>query len=83
MSLHQPGASLSLCLEASRCSIPGTHNSDNTSHNDGYDTLHHQIRPEDRHGRDTDTGLGGTVSGSDTGKGDGGAAALSRANVGV
>jgi hypothetical protein len=69
--------------QESRWSRPSTHNGDNTSHNDGYDTLHHQIRPEDRHGRDTDTRLGGTVSGSDTGEGDGGAAALSGADVRV
>ena len=53
-----------------------TDNGDNTGHNDGYDTLHHQVRPEDGHGRDTDTGLGGPVGGTDASEGDGSAAAL-------
>lgn len=35
-----------------------------TSHNDGNDTLDEQVRSEDTHRRDTDTRLGGTVRGA-------------------
>jgi hypothetical protein len=37
----------------------------------GNHTLDDQIRPEDTHGADTDTGLGGTVRGTEAGEDDG------------
>jgi len=43
----------------------------NTRHDDGNDALHHEIRSEDTHGRDTDARLGGTVTGTDTCEDDG------------
>lgn len=33
-----------------------------TSHDDGDDTLHHQVRSQHRHGGDTDTRLGSSIT---------------------
>lgn len=38
--------------------------SNNTSHDDGNDTLDQKIRAQHTHRRDTDTRLGGTVTGT-------------------
>lgn len=40
--------------------------SDNSSHDHGHDTLHHQIGTEDSHGGDSHTRFRGSVGGSDT-----------------
>lgn len=45
-------------------SIQNTH-SNNTSHDDGNDTLDQQVWAEDTHSGDTDTRLGGTVTGAE------------------
>lgn len=42
-----------------------TVNGNDTGHDDGYDTLDEEIRAEDTHGGNTDTGLCGTVGGSE------------------
>ena len=36
-------------------------NTDNTSHDNGDNTLHDKVRTEDTHGRKTNTSLGGTI----------------------
>lgn len=51
---------VSLALNRER--LNSTYNGNDTSHDDGNDTFHHEIGTQDGHGRDTDTGLGGTVS---------------------
>lgn len=43
-----------------------TVNGNDTSHDNGNDTLDQKVRSEDTHGRDTDTGLGSTVRGTET-----------------
>jgi len=49
-----------------------TVDTEHTSHDNGNDGLHHQLRSEDTHGHDTNTGLGGTVGGTKVGEDDGG-----------
>lgn len=39
-----------------------TYDTDDTGHNDGDGTLHHEIRSEDGHGGDSDTRLGSAVA---------------------
>lgn len=43
-----------------------TVNGNDTSHDDGNNTLDQKIRSKNTHGRDTDTGLGSTVRGTET-----------------
>jgi hypothetical protein len=38
-------------------------NGDDTRHDDGDDTLHHEVRAEDGHGGDTNASLGRAVAG--------------------
>jgi len=47
-----------------------TVNSNDTSHNDGNNVLDDQVRAQDTHSRDTDTGLRGTVRGTKAGEDD-------------
>lgn len=53
-----------------------TVNGNDTGHDYGDDTPDEEIRAEDTHGGDTDTGLGGTVRGTQAGEDDGGRDAL-------
>lgn len=39
-----------------------TYNGNNTSHDNGNDTLHHQVGAEDGHGGNSNTRLGGSVA---------------------
>jgi hypothetical protein len=48
-----------------------TVDTNDTSHNDGDNVLHDEVRSENTHGSDTDTGLCGTVSGTQTGEDNG------------
>lgn len=52
------GAEIS-CREIS---MEMTYDTDDTGHNDGDGTLHHEIRSEDGHGGDSDTRLGSPVA---------------------
>ena len=39
-----------------------THDGDDTSHNDGNDTLHHEVGTEDCHGGDSDSRFSGSIA---------------------
>jgi len=60
-----------------------TVDSDNTSHDDGDNTLHHQVRSEHGHGRDSNARLRGTITGTDAGENDGAGAAHGTEEGGV
>lgn len=45
-----------MALVLNLCKTSATYSND-TSHDNWYNTLHHQVRPEHRHGRDADTRL--------------------------